>query len=145
MYISSAIIVSGCWQKLYTHKAILKYFFIDIMAVVFFGRLGKLWYVALDKAVWYITCIHHYYWYHKKTHRNYTDVIMGAMAFQITSLPSVYSTVFFADERKHQSSVSLALVQGFHRGPVNSPHKWPVTRKCFHLMTSPLDMKLWKL
>ena len=21
-------------------------------------------------------------------------------------------------------------------GPVNSPHKWPVTRKCFHLMTS---------
>ena len=33
--------------------------------------------------------------------------------------------------RKHQSSVSLAFVWGIHRGPVNSPHKWPVTRKMF--------------
>ena len=36
-----------------------------------------------------------------------------------------------ADQRKHQSSASLAFVQGIHRGPVNSPHKWPVTRKMF--------------
>ena len=36
-----------------------------------------------------------------------------------------------ADQRKHQSSASLALVRGIHRGPVNSPHKWPVTRKMF--------------
>ena len=36
-----------------------------------------------------------------------------------------------ADQRKHQSSASLAFVRGFHRGPVNSPHKWPVTRKMF--------------
>ena len=34
-----------------------------------------------------------------------------------------------ADQRKHQSSASLAFVQGIHRGPVNSPHKGPVTRK----------------
>ena len=27
--------------------------------------------------------------------------------------------------------MSLAFVQGIHRGPVNSPHKWPVTRKMF--------------
>ena len=27
--------------------------------------------------------------------------------------------------------VSLAIVWGIHRGPVNSPHKWPVTRKMF--------------
>ena len=27
-------------------------------------------------------------------------------------------------------------MRGFHRGPVNSPHKWPVTRKRSHLMTS---------
>ena len=26
---------------------------------------------------------------------------------------------------------SLAFVWGIHRGPVNSPHKWPVTRKMF--------------
>ena len=62
---------------------------------------------------------------------------MGAIATQITSLMVVYSTVYSdADQGKHQSSASLAFVWGIHRGPVNSPHKWPVTRKCFHLMTS---------
>ena len=44
----------------------------------------------------------------------------------------VYSTVYSgADQRKHQSSASLAFVRGFHRWPVNSPHKGPVTRKMF--------------
>ena len=57
---------------------------------------------------------------------------MGAIASQITSLTIVYSTVYSdADQRKHQSSASLAFVWGIHRGPVNSPHKWPVTRKIF--------------
>ena len=47
---------------------------------------------------------------------HYSDVIMGAMASQITSLTIVYSTVYSgADQRKHQ----------------NSPHKGPVTRKMF--------------
>ena len=68
---------------------------------------------------------------------HYDDVIMGAMASEITSLTIVYSTVYSgADQRKHQSSASLAFVWGIHRAPVNSPHKWPVTRKMFHLMTS---------
>ena len=69
---------------------------------------------------------------------HYNDVIMGAMASQITSLASVYSTVYSgAAQRKYQSSESLAFVWGIHRGPVNSPHKWPVTRKFFfHWMTS---------
>ena len=62
----------------------------------------------------------------------YGDVIMAAIASQITSLTIVYSTVYLdADQRKHQSSASLAFVRGIHRGPVNSPHKWPVTRKIF--------------
>ena len=57
---------------------------------------------------------------------------MGTMASQITSLTVAYSTVYSgADQRKHQSSASLAFVRGIHRGPVNSPHKWPVTRKMF--------------
>ena len=57
---------------------------------------------------------------------------MGAIASQITSLTIVYSTVYSgADQSKHQSSASLAFVGGIHRGPVNSPHKWPVTRKMF--------------
>ena len=61
---------------------------------------------------------------------HYNDVIMGAMASQITNLTIVYATVYSdADQRKHQSSASLAFVRGIHRGPVNSPHKWPVTRK----------------
>ena len=36
-----------------------------------------------------------------------------------------------ADKRKHQSYALLASLQGIHRSPVNSPHKWPVTRKMF--------------
>ena len=65
-------------------------------------------------------------------HLHYNDVIMGAMASQITSLNIVYSTVYSgADQRKHHSSVSLAFVRGVHRWPVNSPQKWPVTRKMF--------------
>ena len=68
---------------------------------------------------------------------HYGNVIMDAIASQITSLTIVYSIVYSdADQRKHQSSASLAFVRGIHQGPVNSPHKWPVTWKCFHLMTS---------
>ena len=78
------------------------------------------------------------------TTTHYTDVIMGAVASQITSLTIVYSTVYSdADQRKHQSSASLAFVWGIHRGPVNSPQKWPVTRKMF-----PFDdviMSVWYL
>ena len=59
--------------------------------------------------------------------KHYDDVIMGAMASQITSLTIVYSTVYSgADHRKYQSSATLAFAKGFNRGPVNS---WPVTRK----------------
>ena len=65
---------------------------------------------------------------------HYNDVIMGTMASQIASLTIVYSTVYpGADQRKQQSSASLAFVWGIHRLPVNSPHKGPVTRKMFPL------------
>ena len=61
-----------------------------------------------------------------------SDVIMTTMASQITRPTIVYSIVYWdADKRKHQSSASLAFVWGIHRGPVNSPHKGPVTRKMF--------------
>ena len=67
---------------------------------------------------------------------------MGAMASQLTSRTVVYSTVYSsADQRKHQSSASLAFVRGIHRWPVNSPNKGPVTGKMF-----PFDdviMKHW--
>ena len=64
--------------------------------------------------------------------QHYSDVIMSTIASLITSLTIVYSTVYSdADQRKHQSPASLAFVRGIHRRPVNSPHKWPVTRKMF--------------
>ena len=57
---------------------------------------------------------------------------MGAIASQTTSLTIVYSTVDSdADQREYQSSASLAFVRGIHQGPVNSPHKCPLTRKMF--------------
>ena len=64
--------------------------------------------------------------------QHYGDVIMGAIASQITRFTIVYSTFYSdADQRKHQNSASLAFVWGIHQGPVNFPHKWPVTRKMF--------------
>ena len=69
----------------------------------------------------------------------YNGVIMGAIASQITSLTIVYSPDYTdEDQRKHQSSASLAFVRGIHRGPVYSPHKWPVMRKMF-----PFDDVSW--
>ena len=68
-------------------------------------------------------------------HVHYNDVIMSAMASQITSLTIAYSSIYSgADQGKHQRSASLALVRGIHRWPVNSPHKGPVTQKmlAFH-------------
>ena len=63
---------------------------------------------------------------------HYCDVIMTTMASQITTFTIVYSTFHScAYQRKHQSFASLAFVRGIHRWPVNSPHKWPVTRKMF--------------
>ena len=60
----------------------------------------------------------------------YNDTIMTAMTSHITSLTIVCSTVYSgADQRKHQSSASLAFVRGIHLWPVNSPHKGPITRK----------------
>ena len=50
--------------------------------------------------------------------KHYSDVIMGAMASQITSLTIVYSTFYSgADWRKHHSSTSLAFVRGIHHWP----------------------------
>ena len=63
---------------------------------------------------------------------HYSDGIMCAMASRTTSLTVDYSTIYSgADQRKHKSSTSLAVVRRNHRWPVNSPHKCPVTRKMF--------------
>ena len=75
------------------------------------------WFLAKFRQISFMHCI---------------DVTMGEMASQITSLAVVYSTVYSGvDQRKHQSSASLAFVRGIHRGPMKSPHKGPATRKIF--------------
>ena len=79
-----------------------------------------------------VICVMHLRYIPVIMHLHYNDVIMGAIASQITSLTMVYSTDYSdADQRIHQSSASLAFVRGIHRGPVISPYKWPVTRKMF--------------
>ena len=73
---------------------------------------------------------------------------MGVVASQITSLMSVYSTVYSGtNQRKHQSSASLAFVRGIHPWPVNSPHKYTGTPKMLPfddvIMNShPVDMSV---
>ena len=67
----------------------------------------------------------------------YNDVIMTTIASQITSLAFVYSTVYSdADQRKHQSSASLAFVWGIPRDRWIPRTKGQLRGKCFHLMTS---------
>ena len=62
---------------------------------------------------------------------------MSAMTSQISGVSIIYTAVCLVQEQRiHQSSPSLAFVWGIHWSPVNSLHKGPVTRKCFHLMTS---------
>ena len=43
----------------------------------------------------------------------------------------LFNRLFRRSSKKHPSSTSLAFVWGIRRGPVNSPHKWPVMRKRF--------------
>ena len=89
------------------------------------------WYIILSRVVYFMA---------KWTNRplfHYIDVIMTTMPSQITSLTVVYSAVYSdADQRKHQSSVSLAFVWGIHRDRWIPRTKGQLRGKYFHLMTS---------
>ena len=57
---------------------------------------------------------------------------MSAIASQITSLTIVYSIVYSRCRPKKTSKLRVTgLCAGNSPGPVNSPHKGPVTRKKF--------------
>ena len=72
---------------------------------------------------------------------HYNDVIMTTMACQINSLTVVYLTVYSdADQRRHQSSASLAFVWGIHRSRWIPRTKGQLRGKCFYLMTSSCDI-----
>ena len=71
-----------------------------------------------------------------------SDVIMSAMASQIISVSIVHLAVCSgSDQRKHQSSASLAFEKGIHQWPVNSPHKGPVMQKMFPF--ADVIMEIW--
>ena len=81
----------------------------------------------------------HFHLWVKQLH--YDDVIISAIASQITGVSTVCSTVCSSvDQRKHQGPASLGFVTRIHRWPVDSPHKGQQRGKCFHFMTS-----LWLL
>ena len=63
---------------------------------------------------------------------HYSDVIIHTMAFQITCVSIICSTVYLgADQRKYKNSVSQAFVRGIHRSPMDSTHEGLTTRKMF--------------
>ena len=76
----------------------------------------------------------------QKNTDQFSDIIPSAMASQSPALWlfTQQFTHWGTDQRKHYSSAPVAFVRVIHRGPVNFPHKGPVTRKCFHLITSSL-------
>ena len=107
---------------------------------------------ALDTYIWCQTSVHapRKTWFigrcflqrSKDLVCHYNDVIMSAMASQITSLTIVYSIVNSnADQRKHQSSASLAFFAG------NSPviGKFPTQRARNAEMFSFDDVTMWQM
>ena len=69
---------------------------------------------------------------------------MSMMASLITGVSIVYSTMYSgADQRKHQSSASLAFVRVIYRWPLNSPHKGLVTWKMFPFNDVIVDLIRW--
>ena len=67
---------------------------------------------------------------------HYIDVIITKVAYQITSLMVVYNRLFRRRSKKTSKLCVSGHCAGNSPGPVNSPHKGPVTRKWSHLMTS---------
>ena len=97
-------------------------------------RQGKILCAFWGYVVWQMLCLSwcsaaYYtilYWTH------YSYAIMSAMVSQITGVSIVCLTACSgADQRKHQSSASLAFVREIHRWPIDFPNKGPVTRKTF--------------
>ena len=141
--------IAHCWQSLvYPWKSYCRffplvghfYFRINNLIAFDWGYCGMNWMkivtqetvcrltIAAPLNIQRLLVLYIYGYYQSLWH--YNGAIMGTIASQITSLTIVYSTVYSdADQRKHQSSSSLAFVRGIHWGPVNS--QWPVTRKMF--------------
>ena len=88
-----------------------------------------------DEENWLPTYEHCPHWRHSVGHTGLVIMVTSYWArWRLKSLALPLFTQPFIQgqiKRKHQSSGSQAFVRGIHRWPVNSPHKWPVTRKMF--------------
>ena len=84
----------------------------------------------------FITCLWYFPWQCMKMTSKLARRHLTSPAPQLFTQPFIEAQI-----KKYQSSASLAFVRGIHWWPVNSPHKGPVTRKCFHLMTSSWDYR----
>ena len=83
------------------------------------------WGMAWSVLVWSNISLHY-------LNDNCFDVIMSAMASQITSVSIAYSTVCSgAGQRKQYNSAPMTFVRGIHRWLADSPNKVPVTQKIF--------------
>ena len=61
---------------------------------------------------------------------HYSDAIMGAMASHTTGVSIIYSIIFSGvDQRKYQTSASLAYVRETHWWPTEFPQKGLATQK----------------
>ena len=90
-------------------------------------RLAHRWLVSMSPWARFLTVVMFCdRWSAENCQQQYSDVIMSMMASD--------------EKKKDQSSASLAFAREIHRWPVNSPHKWPVTRKMF-----PFDDVIMKL
>ena len=132
--IIGASIIHICSNSIFFISPILPYLVSWENARYLSGREHRRFYLITMQKVAWLPC-------QKYASQYYIDVIMSAMAPQITGVSMVCSIVCSgADQRKHQSSGSLAFARGIHRWPVNSPHKGSVTRKM-----CPLDDVIMKL
>ena len=101
------------------------------MGCIFLGKLTALWQhrtviLGYHCLIWWPVA------WSTSNDLHYSEVIMSMMASQITNVSIVYWTVCSgANQRKHQSSVSLAFARGIHWWPVNSTHKGAVMWKMF--------------
>ena len=116
-----------------------------IQKILFLGRVVHLWSI-FHSSFFPVTPINNSVLVHTKHgHQHYDDVRMGAIASQITSLAIVYSAFYSGvDQRKHQSSASLAFVWGIHRDRWIPRTKGQLRGKWFHLMTSSWSRRDWR-
>ena len=92
-------------------------------------KLSNSWYNSQNALPWPIHALLASVWI---LSWHYSDVIMSAIASQITGVSIICLTFSSgADQRKHQSSTSVAFVRRIHLWSVDSPHKSPVTQKMF--------------